>query len=122
MKQRRIHCKHFNGIIHDRCKAGIKYVPGHIDQCIGRGVDETAPCAKLEYLTPDEVAQKEAESTAMMEKFYTAREAIVKVTRGKACSGIIKCPNCGGELSFSVARNGHIHAQCHGSCGVAWME
>lgn len=122
MKQEHIHCKYFNGVIHDRCKAGCAYVPGHIDQCIGNGIDATAPCPKLEYPTPEEVAREKAESAARFEKVVTARAAIVKHMNGKDGNDRIDCPNCGGALWFCVAPNGHIHAQCHGTCGVAWME
>lgn len=121
-RQRRIHCKHFNGVIHQQCKAGCAYVPGHIDQCIGRGVDATAPCPKLEYPTQAEIDAENAESAARFEKIVTARAAIVKHMGGKDGSDRIDCPNCGGVLHFSVASNGHIHAHCHGPCGVAWME
>jgi len=122
MKPKRIHCKHFNGIIHDRCRACVKYTPGHIDQCIGNGVDTTAPCPKLEYPTQAEIDAENAESVARFEKIVTARAAIVKHMGGKDGSDRINCPNCGGALYFCVASNGHIHAQCRGACGVAWME
>lgn len=122
MKQRRIRCKHFNGIIHDRCKAGIKYVPGHIDQCIGCGVDETAPCAKLEYPMPEEIARKEAETVAMMKNIATARKAIMADV-GESGVGEIICPVCNcGTLAYTVAMNGHVHAKCSKSGCVCWME
>ena len=127
-RQRRIHCKHFSGVTHPQCKAGCAYVPGHIDQCIGRGVDATAPCQMLEYPTQAEIDAEDAESAARFEKIVTARAAIVKHMGGKGGKGgkggseRINCPNCGGVLYFCVASNGHIHALCRGACGVAWME
>jgi len=122
MKPRYIHCKHFNGVIHNRCLAGVEYTPGHIDQCIGRGVDATAPCPMLEYPTPEEIARKEAETAAMMENIAIARKAIMADV-GESGLGEIICPVCKcGTLTYTVAMNGHVHAKCSKSGCVCWME
>lgn len=121
-RQRHIHCKYFNGVIHDRCKAGCAYVPGHIDQCIGRGVDATAPCPKLEYPTPEEIAEKDSEFAAMRDNVAKARAAIVEYARNPAVNPKPMCPVCGSALVYKVHDNGHIHAKCPvGGC-VCWME
>ena len=121
-RPRRIHYKHFNGVIHQQCKAGCAYVPGHVDQCIGRGVDATAPCPKLEYPTPEEIAREEAETVAMMENIAIARKAIMADV-GESGLGEIICPVCKcGTLTYTVAMNGHVHAKCSKSGCVCWME
>ena len=34
-------------------------------------------------------------------------------------AGTIECPECKGELNYSIASNGHIWGKC--KCGLAWM-
>lgn len=123
MRQRRIHCKHFNGIMHLQCKAGCIYLTGHIDQCIGNGTDATAPCPKLEYPTPEEVAREEAESAVKFEKIITARAAIVAHAKDHPEDNTIPCPACKkGVLCHAVHSNGHVHAKCSTDGCVCWME
>lgn len=56
-----------------------------------------------------------------------AREAIVAAAgpwkRGDSASGVITCPVCQGDLSYSRASvNGRIRARCSTAGCVAWME
>ena len=55
---------------------------------------------------------------------FKARAEVVKVTKGKRrVAGSIKCPICAtGDLSYTVAGNGHIHGQCSKDGCVSWME
>jgi len=122
-RQRRIHCKHFNGVIHHQCKAGCAYVPGHIDQCIWRGVDATAPCPKLEYPTQAEIEISDRETREMLRKVDVARAAIVTHATDHPEDNTITCPVCGtGLLCYAVHSNGHVHAKCSTDGCVCWME
>lgn len=43
--------------------------------------------------------------------------------RGSGGRGQCKCPNCEGEISYSVASvNGHMHARCSTPQCVSFME
>lgn len=38
-------------------------------------------------------------------------------------AGQVKCPKCGGNLGYSIARsNGHIHGRCDTTDCLAWMR
>ena len=57
-------------------------------------------------------------------KIRTARKAITDIYGDKrGIESIIPCPCCeSGELFFSIASNGHIHAKCNTGKCVSWME
>lgn len=132
-------CKHYNGTVNDRCRAGAKYEEVRLGwgtkqfslPCFKDENPLGATCDKCEFRTPEEVAAEEAEMKQRMDNTMKARAAIVeacggpwkKGTGGK--SGRIGCPVCGkaDALAFSRAGyNGHIHAQCSTSGCVGWME
>ena len=120
---KRVHCKNFNGVINARCRAGIVYPAGHIDQCIGRGYDPVAPCPRVEYLTPEEIEAKEREHKARQEEVKIARRAIVESIWNGTGRGRMTCPICHvGTLFYERSSNGHIHARCSTDNCVAWME
>jgi len=50
--------------------------------------------------------------------------AAVKAAVGKKrrCSGTITCPNCQGQLAYSVAANGHTMGRCSTGGCVKWIE
>lgn len=122
-KVKRVHCKHFNGVIHDQCRAGITYRPGYIDQCIGNGEATGAICQRCEYPTPEEVENEGKKFRCGLENVSTARHAIVQHTQDKPGDGEIPCPVCKtGTLYFSVHSNKHVHARCSTAGCVAWME
>lgn len=124
-------CRHFNGLINDACRVGVSYEAIRDDSetpyrypCFGdSGACTTCPSAS--FLTPEEVADREAASKRSMERVCTVRAAIVAHTGGKrGVGGSIPCPCCeGGTVHFSVSGyNGHIHAQCSTKGCAAWME
>jgi len=55
--------------------------------------------------------------------FFAAKKAILERTKGEyGKSGVVECPACKGELSYSTSSwNGHIHAQCN-QCVLRWRE
>lgn len=122
-------CVHFNGLSNDRCKVGIAYEQFRIE---GSSMLTTSPCFKggtlhcdkQQFPTEDEVLDQIRNHEECWEKIKKARAEIVAVTKGqRGRYGSVECPNCDGMLNFSVAKsNGHIHAKCSGTCGVAWME
>lgn len=58
-----------------------------------------------------------------IDKALLAVAPIRKEFKGRSGSGKIACPNCGGTLSWSIAKtNGHIWAKCDGPDCVAWVE
>lgn len=138
MKLKSIKCKHFNGVVNEKCRAGIAYeklVGGYLSPsrkelpCIifqgkNREMREMVNCELREFLTEKEQAAKEREVEKSFMKIFTARKAITEHMQGKSGRGDIQCPVCGiGKLSFVVSEvNGHIHAKCTTSGCVAWME
>ena len=135
-RARRGFCNHYRAMSdHETCEAGVCY-----DKFKGLPFDErpcfteegkTPPggCELAVYPTPEEIAARYAELKKRFEAIGKAREAIVAHLGGPCKKGIpgerghIKCPNCNGFLSFSIAGyNGHIHARCATPDCVAWME
>lgn len=81
-------CKHFSGIQHDACKAGVRYRDVRDETkpytagrypCLRRG--ESTPCASRQYPTAEEEAAEEA---AWARAFAATEDG--------------KCPTCGREL------------------------
>lgn len=128
---------HFNGTMHDECRAGVKYddvqVAGKGLPCI-RGTKpfdrgESLQCDKRRWHTDEEIRQRVAESDASMERFMLAMAVIHADMEqhgyGKGNGGIseVICPNCSKTLRYSVAGyNGHIHARCETDGCVAFMQ
>lgn len=131
-------CRHFNGVQHTECHAGVVYTDLFGRQvgwakhllCLG---DEksTVTCAKMSMPDRAEAEKQADEYTAHMTGFLTAVVAAHKHAEeaglgiGHGGVGQIPCPveGCGGTLHYSVAGvNGHMHGKCSGTCGTAWME
>jgi len=138
--KQKIRCKHFNGVINEKCKAGIVYdklvggclspsrkelpcvvFPGTIFPGENR---EMAACEFREFLTQKEQEAEERKVAEHIQKIMIARLAIKEHMQGKSGCGNIPCPVCStGKLSFVVNEvNGHIHAKCTTGDCVAWME
>lgn len=120
-------CKHFNGLINDSCRAGVAYADVRVSPEDGPRLlpcfRECDSCPKAEFYTPEELDAKEKEHEESMQRMLLARAAIVSATDGKrGMRGRIPCPNCGKWLAFSVAYNGHVHAQCATPGCCSWME
>ena len=129
-RDKEVTCKHFNGMQHKKCDAGVTYdiafgkEPGVFYRmpCFGAG------CITCEHYcrqTPEELEAIEQQHKSSIERYVKCRKAIVEKTGGKrGVQGSIKCPCCEiGTLSFSVAGfNGHIHAACSTEGCASWME
>jgi hypothetical protein len=125
-------CKSFNGMMNDRCKAGVLYADVRFSRGAGLGYalpcfnDEgCVECEHRQLRTAEDLQREEEESAASSARIVAARAAIVEYTAGRrGVSGRIACPNCeGGVLGFSVARsNGHIHGTCSTKGCACWME
>jgi hypothetical protein len=125
-------CVHFDGLMHDECKAGVKYETvkqrstepsGRLAiPCIKR--DCLTNCALAQYPTQQEAEAHEREQTSYIAHMLTAREGIVEQTGGKrGVSGTVTCPKCLGVLRYAVARsNGHVRALCETEGCLSWME
>lgn len=146
-KERRIqnemqNCVHFNGVQHDRCKAGVSYHALHGTgagcfaalTCLGEDSrvkrDREAPLCTLKQLPTREKVEADLKSEAeMFDKTVTAMHAAKADAKAKGLgvgnggSSQIECPlGCGGNLRYRVAGvNGHMHAACENGCGN-WME
>lgn len=119
-------CIHFNGIMNDECKAGIKYKDVRVDDsdgpykfpCLKQGGE----CSCAQFRTDEEVKSKVAEIDDSCIKTIVAM-ALIKdhIHKTKEQKGKVKC-KCGGELHFAVAQiNGHVWAKCN-SCDIAFNE
>ena len=116
-------CKHFNGIMNDCCKIGIKYSDVRVGKpyqfpCIKTG----GSCESSEFPNSEEVRKQLSEISEVQEKVLTAYLKIkehYKVT--KVGQGKLPC-DCGGQLNYTVAAiNGHIWAKCK-DCGIYFNE
>ncbi len=116
-------CIHFNGIMNDCCKAGVNYADVRVGKpylfpCIKTGGE----CVKAQFRNEDEIKKYieeiEIGSAWAISTMLKVRE---EVRKGEHGFGSIDC-DCGGTISFSVARiNGHIRAGCN-KCKQSIME
>jgi hypothetical protein len=129
-------CKHFNGVQHSHCAAGIEYhrvrvegTPGDMRSflpCFGTHGE----CSKREMPTEAEADAEVAEVKESHQRIMIARKAIVDRCGGpwkkgyEQQSGRFPCPCCGiGTLAYSRSGyNGHVHARCSTEGCVAWVE
>jgi hypothetical protein len=124
-------CSHFNGLMNDKCRAGIAYnsvegerVPYRKGLPCFREGEANTRCEKRHFLTPEEVAAKCADARRGFDNVKNARAAIVAhIAETKQQNGACKCPICGEKLYYNRAQcNGHIHARCETKDCVCWME
>jgi hypothetical protein len=133
-------CKHFSGVQHKACKAGIKYadveaaappLTGRHLPCLPNlksGACE-GECAKREFPTPEEVEAREQEIIRSISRTGTAIAAVVeKIGKWKKgmgdAQGQMPCPVCKtGTLGYSRSGyNGHIWGACSSPDCVRWMQ
>lgn len=136
-------CKHFNGVFGAGmkphvCKAGVAYrelvggdnfgwllalpcLPSKVGEERKR---EVMPCEKREFPTIEEVEKEQAEFDKYIEMTTTAVAYCLADAKGKwGVSGTIRCPECGGNLLYSIsALNGHLHGHCETPGCLKWME
>jgi hypothetical protein len=139
-RQRVGKCRHFNGLMNDKCEAGVVYDELRKDgkdlPCFGpdspmyRGRNVLAKpvvlavCGCRSAITPEEAEAAGVEAEKSFARIGTAIAAICKEAKGrKGISGSIKCPCCEGTLKYSIAgSNGHIHARCSTKDCVSFMQ
>jgi hypothetical protein len=123
-------CRHFNGIQHNECEAGVSYstvrAPLSAERAAreGRSMalpcfgDAEAACDRRSYLSREEAEAKwdrDEETTAQ------TLEALAEVSRQKEKSGSIVCPRCLGVLRYARASNGHSRALCNTEGCISWI-
>ena len=99
-------CRHFNGIMNETCKAGVRYKevrdsashPYRWPCFQDNGCSER--CSSVSYYTPDEVAARVAESKAALDAFLS-----------KLNNNI--CPECDQPLTYKR----QVGRCVYGSCG-----
>lgn len=122
-------CRHFTGILHKTCAAGVTYEsvkdksqPGMVRlPCIKSRPTEVV-CAKFSATTKEEEADFKRQVDDSIKRMGRARAAVVAT---KQQAGAIDCPVCSTPkaLRFTVSSyNGHIHAACDTKGCVSWME
>lgn len=117
-------CVHFNGVMSKVCEAGIAYSKVRDESrrpfgfpCIQTG----GQCANAKYRTPEEVVVYMKEMLGEEAKAIVANFKIKDhYQKTKQRSGKIQC-ECGGQLAYVIAQNGHVHAKCN-SCEISFME
>lgn len=135
-------CRNFNGIMNDKCLAGVAYdsvrraaaspaqtrlpcicIAQHRDQTV---VQRKTACSKYEAETDEDRAAEERahkESMARFEKLRPLTDRIRRENKGKSWRGTETCPVCQGRLFLSIAgSNGHMLGRCETDGCVAWME
>ncbi len=141
IKAETLTCRHFNGVQHDCCAAGVNYrgLAGEPrDGCMTRipclpGFEPKhgpmASCSQLDRYTQAEAEKHFADGEASMERHLKAFRVVHDdakskgLNRGKGGHSEVTCPTCSGTIRYAVASvNGHIHAQCVTSGCVQWME
>jgi hypothetical protein len=124
-------CRHFNGVQHDTCLAGVNYDSVRPLPCIPLGsIKEPAKCEKKSCWTRGEAEKNETETEVRLQEGLTAihaahADAKAKgLKKGNGGKDSLPCPVCKtGTLHYSVADyNGHLWGQCDTKDCVSWME
>lgn len=126
-------CKHFRGIQHDTCLAGVDWREVTGGDPIGIATrmpclvhnDTTATCEKIEFPTKEEIEQEEREWNKVVDRMVIASPVITAWKRAhpNGGTGTTECPICHGTLHLSMAAyNGHTHGKCETKDCLNWME
>lgn len=122
-------CRFFNGVQHDKCKAGVEYRSlgqGKLP-CITeyRGTD-FAECDKYTEPSNEEVEKFDRVMRAASERMMKLIPFISRLKsehKGKSWEGIETCPICSGKLHVTHASiNGHVWGSCETENCVRWAE
>lgn len=127
-------CKHFTGIQHETCAAGVSYASVRPKDGGGlpcfREPMCTAECPQVAFPTLEDAEREAAEDEAVMKRHSLAHRAAhddakaKKFGKGHGGADSCPCPVCEtGRIYYRVAGyNGHMHAKCETDGCVAWME
>lgn len=128
------HCRHHDVRLSDLkhiCKLGID-IRAHVGgdrfgwmrrtPCYLPNKDEPGfvPCDKSEPHTTAELEKERDDIERSVDRFKKKMDLIAQVKRERK-GGTFPCPSCGGQLTISLASNGHTHGTCDKDCG-SWME
>lgn len=133
------HCRHEIGDepMRHKCALGIdirKHVGGsdlgwlrrHPCYFPNRDNPGFVPCDKAEPYTAEEIAEDERAMDAAVARLQRTLPLLEKIKTeyaGKNWSGVVVCPECGGQLRLShAAINGHVWCKCATEGCLAWME
>jgi hypothetical protein len=131
------HCKHYTREVYEKgaCAAGVNVrervggddlgwlgrIPCH--PSIRAGAHPAFTCEHFAEPTAEELAQEKAASDASFKRIMKARAAILAAGAKPRTQGDLSCPVCeAGTLRWSMASNGHVHANCSTAGCVSWME
>jgi hypothetical protein len=120
-KTKRKRCKHFTGVMNDKCAAGVNYSGltkdnGHLP-CFEKH-ESNIICSSLEWPTEAELRERDNDIDLTMEAIKTIRK------NNQHCnqSGHIICPKCGKKLNYRISPiNGHIWGACSTDGCLSWM-
>lgn len=137
-------CRHFNGIQHDTCKAGVNYrqliggddlgwalkIPCMPHLKMKHAKEPKVPCEKYCVMTKEEAEHFAEDAINTHAKAFLSRVATqahaeeMGFKEGNGGQSSIPCPACEtGTLRYSVASlNGHMHAKCSTINCVSWVE
>ncbi len=134
-------CRHFNGVQHDCCEAGVNYrelAGGPPTGCMTRipclPMNEPkngsmAVCEKRDRWTKLEAELNVTRRSESMQRHMLAFRKVHDDAKAKGYKknhgGVSECvcPICAGAIRYSVASyNGHLHAKCETEGCVQWME
>lgn len=127
-------CRHFNGIQHEACRAGVRYRRGgqQAMPCIPKFINgrDVWPCELFALPTREEAEADADKRMASIERtdraFSAARQDADSrgLKKGHGGAGSLPCPACNaGTLRYSVASyNGHMHGRCSTDGCVSWMQ
>lgn len=128
-------CVHFTGIDNDTCRAGVEYKQfrsaetGYRDRLPCHRKCAHIACEHREFPSEAEVQRQLDAHEKAAAKMFGALDAVHAdakargLRKGHGGTGAVKCPNCGGEIAYSVASfNGHIWGKCSTVGCVAWMQ
>lgn len=141
VKAEMLTCRHFNGVQHDCCLAGVNYraLAGEPELgCMTRipcaVISEPkggpmAVCERRDTWNRDEAEQRVGAHRAALDAHVKALKVAHEDAKtkgfGRNHGGVsqCQCPLCSGILRYSVSSyNGHMHAQCETEGCVQWME
>jgi hypothetical protein len=126
-------CKHFRGIQHQVCDAGVDMreitggaTVGWVKRMPCHSANGLVECASYSEPTADEIAAEEAEwdmAWANMKKAQPLIRRLRAQYRKTGGQGVEVCPVCAGSLHWSVSSyNGHMHGKCETQGCLNWME
>jgi len=127
-------CVHFSGIQNDECKSKINYrtLVGGEDWGWARKIpcllkdNSTIICHKYMEPTEQQLEVYQKEVNKIVESINKVSPLIKKIkseNKNKDNSGTDICPECGNELSWSIASvNNHVWLKCKTKNCISMME